>query len=246
MNLFQKPQFLFLVLLAVSVQLSACGESASSSANSSNTNAQIESEMSNTSSQVYQSTSSALNEKRADDLAEATFGSGCFWCTEAYFERLEGVKAVISGYSGGHVKNASYKQVCSGLTGHAEVTRIVYDPAVISFAELLEVFWATHDPTTLNRQGNDVGTQYRSVIFYHDEEQKQIAELSLQAAEQSGAWSDPIVTEISPLINWIEAEKEHQDFFENNPYNGYCQVVLVPKLEKFKKTFADKLKDSKK
>lgn len=175
-------------------------------------------------------------------LSEATFGSGCFWCTEAFFESLNGVKAVISGYSGGHIKNPSYREVCDGRTGHAEVTRIQFDPTVISYAELLEVFWATHDPTTLNRQGNDVGTQYRSVIFYHDQEQQRIAELSRQAAQESGTWPNPIVTEISPLINWFAAEDYHQDYFANNPEQPYCAYLIRPKMDKFKKAFADKLK----
>ncbi len=183
-----------------------------------------------------------IAQPRQDGLEEATFGSGCFWCTEAYFDALEGVQSVVSGYSGGFVKNPSYKEVCTGRTGHAEVTRIVFDPAQISFAELLEVFWATHDPTTLNRQGNDVGPQYRSVIFYHTEQQQRIAEASKEAAEESGTWNAPIVTEISPLVNWYPAEDYHQDYFANNPNQPYCSMVIRPKMDKFKARFAEKLK----
>ncbi len=176
------------------------------------------------------------------NLAEATFGNGCFWCTEAVFLALNGVEEVISGYSGGHVKNPAYREVTSGRTGHAEAVRIRFRPELISYAELLEVFWATHDPTTLNRQGNDVGTQYRSVIFYHDEEQERIARISKEAASESGAWKDPIVTEISPLINWYPAEDYHQNYFANNPDQPYCAYLIRPKMEKFRKAFADKLK----
>jgi len=200
---------------------------------------------------TMESTTTASNSQQPDpdriaspqkELAEATFGSGCFWCTEAFFESLNGVNSVVSGYSGGHVKNPAYREVCDGRTGHAEVTRVQFDPAVISYAELLEVFWATHDPTTLNRQGNDVGTQYRSVIFYHDEEQKRVAELSRQAAQESGTWQNPVVTEISPLVNWFAAEASHQDYFANNPDQPYCAYLIRPKMDKFKKAFAEKLK----
>jgi peptide-methionine (S)-S-oxide reductase len=180
----------------------------------------------------------AMQEQRE----EATFGSGCFWCTEAFFEDLNGVQSVVSGYSGGHIKNPGYREVCSGRTGHAEVVRIVFDPAVVSYAELLEVFWATHDPTTLNRQGNDVGTQYRSVIYYHSEEQERIARASKEAAQSSGIWRDPIVTEISPLINWYPAEEYHQDYFANNPEQPYCAYLIRPKMDKFRKEFAERLK----
>ena len=176
------------------------------------------------------------------DLQKATFGSGCFWCTEAVFEELNGVHSVVSGYAGGNVVNPSYDEVCSGKTGHAEVTQITYDPKVISFDELLEVFWKTHDPTTLNRQGNDVGTQYRSAIFYHDEEQKNLAEKYKAELDKSGAWDNPIVTEISPLKNYFPAEDYHQEYYANNPNQGYCAFVIAPKLEKFKKVFKDKLK----
>jgi peptide-methionine (S)-S-oxide reductase len=177
-----------------------------------------------------------------DSLQIATFGSGCFWCTEAIFERLNGVVKVESGYSGGKVENPTYEEVCTGTTGHAEVTQITYDPSIISFDELLEVFWKTHDPTTLNRQGNDVGTQYRSVIFYHNEEQKELAEKYKAELDKSGVWDNPIVTEISPFTNFYSAEKYHQDYYNNNPNQGYCTFVITPKVEKFEKVFKDKLK----
>lgn len=176
------------------------------------------------------------------ELKKATFGSGCFWCTEAIFERLKGVHSVVSGYSGGSVENPTYEEVCNGITGHAEVTQITYDPDVITFDELLKVFWKTHDPTTLNRQGNDVGTQYRSVIFYHDNEQKQLAEKYKEELDKAGAWNKPIVTEISPLTNFYPAEDYHQDYYNNNPNQGYCSFVIAPKVEKFEKTFKYKLK----
>ncbi|MFA7289792.1 MAG: peptide-methionine (S)-S-oxide reductase MsrA [Melioribacteraceae bacterium] len=171
-----------------------------------------------------------------------TFGTGCFWCTEAIFERLKGVESVVSGYAGGEVFNPTYQQVCSGSTGHAEVCQIEYDPKVISFDELLEVFWKTHDPTTLNRQGNDVGTQYRSVIFYHDEEQKEIAENYITKLDSAKIFIDPIVTEVSPFKNFFPAEKYHQDYYNNNTFQGYCAFVITPKVEKFEKIFKDKLK----
>ena len=178
-----------------------------------------------------------------DSLQTATFGSGCFWCTEAIFERVNGVVKVESGYSGGTVENPTYQEVCTGTTGHAEVTQITYDPSVISFDELLEIFWKTHDPTTLNKQGNDVGTQYRSVIFYHNEEQKELAEKYKSELDKSGAWDNPIVTEISPFKNFYSAEGYHQDYYENNPNQGYCAFVIAPKVEKFEKVFKDKLKN---
>jgi peptide-methionine (S)-S-oxide reductase len=176
-------------------------------------------------------------------LEKATFGSGCFWCTEAVFERVKGVKDVESGYAGGKVKNPTYEQVCSGTTGSAEVIQINYDPDIITYDELLEIFWKTHDPTTLNRQGNDAGTQYRSVIFYHNDEQKKKAEEYLKALEQSGAWNDPIVTTIEPYNNYSKAEDYHQNYYENNPNQGYCSFVIGPKIEKFEKVFKDKLKN---
>jgi len=184
----------------------------------------------------------SMNENNTAKLEIATFGAGCFWCTETVFERLEGVVKVISGYSGGHIKNPSYKEVCTGTTGHAEVTQIYFDPGIISYDELLDVFWYTHDPTTLNRQGNDMGTQYRSVIYYHDENQKKIAEKSKQTIDMSGTFKDPVVTEISPLINFYEAEDYHQDYFNNNPNQPYCSIVISPKLKKFTAKYQDKLK----
>lgn len=160
----------------------------------------------------------------------AVFGSGCFWCTEAVYEHVPGVKRVISGYTGGHVTQPSYKQVCEGTTGHAEATRIEFDPAVVSYAKLLEIFFASHDPTTLNRQGADEGTQYRSAIFYASEAQKQAAEAAKQAAQKD--FDDPIVTEIAPLGVFYEAEDYHQDYFKNNPNAGYCSFVIKPKVKK--------------
>lgn len=175
-------------------------------------------------------------------LDTATFGEGCFWCTEAVFERLEGVKSVISGYSGGTVPNPTYEAVCTGRTGHAEVTQIVYDTDVISYEELLIVFFRTHDPTSLNRQGADAGTQYRSVIFYHNEKQKELAEFAKKKINEEKLYDKPIVTEISPLKNFYKAEGYHQDYYDNNPNQGYCVYVIAPKVEKFEKLFKDKLK----
>ncbi|WP_040368562.1 peptide-methionine (S)-S-oxide reductase MsrA [Balneola vulgaris] len=177
-------------------------------------------------------------------LEKATFGAGCFWCVEAIYELVEGVEHVESGYSGGHVEDPSYRQVTSGNTGHVEVARIHFDPSVISYEELLEVLWHTHDPTTLNRQGNDVGEQYRSAIFFHNEEQKAIAEKSLKKTDASGLWDDPIVTTIEPLKNYYVAENYHQNYFENNPNAGYCSYVIAPKVKKFKKEFKHLLKSS--
>ena len=172
----------------------------------------------------------------------ATFGSGCFWCTEAIFQNLKGVERVTSGYSGGTKENPTYKEVCSGNTGHAEVIQVVFDPAVINYNELLEVFWKTHDPTTLNRQGNDVGTQYRSVIFYQNENQKKLAEYYKAELEKSKIWDDPIVTEIVPYKNFYTAEDYHQNYYEQNTSQPYCSFVITPKIEKFKKVFKEKLK----
>lgn len=166
-----------------------------------------------------------------------TFGSGCFWCTEAIFQQLNGVLKVESGYSGGARPNPTYEQVSSGASGHAEVTQITYDPSVITFEDLLEVFWKTHDPTTLNRQGADVGTQYRSVIFYHNEAQKQLAETYMAKLDTSGAWDNPIVTEISAFKAFYKAEDYHQNYYNNNKRAPYCTFVIGPKLEKFEKVF---------
>ena len=180
--------------------------------------------------------------KTENKKSVATVGSGCFWCTEAVFERLEGVSNVVSGYSGGKIKNPSYKEITKGNTGHAEVCQITFDPEVISFEELLDVFWNTHDPTTLNRQGNDVGPQYRSVVFYHNEEQKKAAEESLNEMDSSGKFRNPIVTEITEFTNFYEAEDYHQDYFLNNPNQPYCTYVVKPKVDKFKAKYQDKLK----
>lgn len=174
----------------------------------------------------------------------ATFGNGCFWCTEAVFQQVKGVISVVSGYSGGSVENPTYKQVGTGNTGHAEVLQITYDPAQVSFSELLEVFWSTHDPTTLNRQGADVGTQYRSAVFYHNEEQKQLAEKYKKELDASKAFDKPIVTEISPFTKFYKAEDYHQNYYNQNSEQPYCQFVIRPKIEKFKKVFAQKLKQS--
>lgn len=169
----------------------------------------------------------------------ATFGGGCFWCVEAVFLELKGVEKVVSGYAGGTVPNPTYEQICSGTTGHAEVIQITFDPAVISYDQLLNVFWHVHDPTTLNRQGADVGTQYRSTIMVHDAEQRSIAEASKAKTEASGLWKDPIVTEIVPLDVFYPAETYHQDYYNRNPRQGYCSFVIAPKMQKFRKEFAD-------
>ncbi len=175
-------------------------------------------------------------------LEQATFGAGCFWCVEAVFSAIEGVVRVESGYSGGHVKNPAYREVCNGTTGHAEVVRIVYDPSLVEYSTLLEVFFKTHDPTTLNRQGGDVGTQYRSVIFYHDENQHQVATAAKAAAELSGTWPNPIVTYIEPLNNYYAAEDYHQNYFQFNSEQPYCAAVIRPKMDKFRKHFAELLR----
>ena len=172
----------------------------------------------------------------------AILGAGCFWCVEAVFEELNGVISVESGYMGGHVKNPTYREVCTGTTGHAEVAKVTFDPDVVSFKEVLEVFWQTHDPTTLNRQGADVGTQYRSAIFYLSEEQKETAEYYKKKLDESGAFNGPIVTEIVEASTYYPAENYHQDYYALNPNQGYCQFVIRPKLEKFRKAFAEKLK----
>jgi peptide-methionine (S)-S-oxide reductase len=175
-------------------------------------------------------------------MARATFGAGCFWCTEAVFQELKGVQSVVSGYSGGSVKNPSYRQVSSGSTGHAEAVQITFDPAVISYDELLDVFWQTHAPTTWDRQGNDVGPQYRSVIFYHNDEQMQLAERSKQTLEATGVFASPIVTQIVPFTQFYRAEAYHQNYFAENARQPYCRVIIRPKVEKLKKVFQDKLK----
>ena len=173
----------------------------------------------------------------------ATFGAGCFWCTEAVFLNVKGVSKVVSGYEGGKVKNPSYREVCTGQTGHAEVTQITFDPSKVTFEELLEVFWNTHDPTTLNKQGADEGTQYRSVVFYHNEGQKTTAEAYKKQLDASRVYQNPIVTEITAASTFYPAEDYHQNYYELNPSAGYCQYVIRPKVEKFKKQFASKLKN---
>jgi peptide-methionine (S)-S-oxide reductase len=172
----------------------------------------------------------------------ATFGQGCFWCAEAIFSSLDGVKSVTSGYSGGKRENPSYEQVCSGATGHAEVVNIVFDPSKIKFDDLLQAFWSSHDPTTLNQQGADVGTQYRSVVFYHSPEQKALAEKYKKELDALGAFKSPIVTEISAFTAFYKAEDYHQQYFDKNGEAPYCQIVIRPKVEKFAKVFKDKLK----
>lgn len=195
---------------------------------------------------VFASTTDKKTQTNMNDsntrLDTATFGAGCFWCVEAVFQDLEGVKSVASGYSGGKIKNPTYREVCSGLTGHAEVIQIAYNPDKISFDELLEVFWQTHDPTTLNQQGADRGTQYRSVVFYHNEEQKVLAEKYKKALNDSQAFANPVVTEISPYTEFYKAEDYHQNYFNENGEEPYCRMVIKPKVDKFKKVFKDKLK----
>ena len=172
----------------------------------------------------------------------ATLAGGCFWCLEAVYDELRGVKHVESGYAGGHVENPTYKAVCTGATGHAEVVQVAFDPDVVSFKELLEVFFTIHDPTTLNRQGADVGTQYRSAIFYHSPRQKEVAEEVIAEVTEAGLWDNPIVTEVTELDTFYPAEDYHQEYFANNPDQGYCRVVIAPKVAKFRKKYYDRLK----
>ena len=179
---------------------------------------------------------------RPDGKASATLAGGCFWCLEAVYVELEGVEKVVSGYAGGAIPNPSYEQVCSGRTGHAEIVQVTFDPGVVTYEDLLGVFFTIHDPTTLNRQGNDVGTQYRSAIFYHDDEQKTAAEQAIREITDARIWSRPIVTEIVPLTDFYAAEAYHQDYFKNNPYQPYCQVVVAPKVAKFRKQYLSRLK----
>jgi peptide-methionine (S)-S-oxide reductase len=175
-------------------------------------------------------------------LDTATFGAGCFWCVEAVFQRLEGVEKVVSGYGGGHIVNPTYEEVCSKTSGHVEICQIYFDPTVITYDELLEVFWKTHDPTTLDQQGNDVGPQYRSVVFYHNAKQKESAEYYKTKLQQSGAWDKPIVTTVEPFKTFYPAEAYHQDYYNQNGDQMYCRYVIQPKLDKFEKVFKDKLK----
>jgi len=172
----------------------------------------------------------------------ATFGAGCFWCVEAIFQQVKGVTKVESGYSGGARPNPTYEQVCSGATGHAEVIQVTYDPGVITYDELLEIFWQTHDPTTLNRQGADIGTQYRSVVFYHNDFQKQRAEYFKKKLNDENAFGQPVITEITPFSAFYKAENYHQNYYNENSEQGYCRLVIGPKLEKFEKAFRDKMK----
>jgi peptide-methionine (S)-S-oxide reductase len=171
----------------------------------------------------------------------ATFGTGCFWCTEAVFQQIRGVKKVVSGYTGGQRPNPTYEQICTGTTGHAEAIQITYDPAVVSYPELLEVFWRSHDPTTLNRQGNDVGTQYRSAIFYHTDRQRELAEKYKRKVDEAGVFASPIVTEITPAATFYPAEAYHQNFFNDNPRQPYCRAVVGPKVEKLRQVFKGRL-----
>jgi peptide-methionine (S)-S-oxide reductase len=177
----------------------------------------------------------------SQDREVATLGGGCFWCTEAVLEQLRGVHSVVSGYAGGHVPNPTYREVCGKQTGHAEVVQVTFDPQEISFRELLEVFFTTHDPTTPNRQGADVGPQYRSIVLYHSPEQKETAEQVIAEMEQRGVWSDPIVTEIEPLETFYPAEAEHQGYYRRNPNQGYCRVVIAPKVAKLRSHYLEKL-----
>lgn len=186
--------------------------------------------------------SQQMMSQQQNNVDTAYFGEGCFWCTESFFQRLEGVISVTSGYGGGNVTNPTYEQVCDKTTGHVELAKIVFDTTKISFDELLEVFWKTHDPTTLNQQGADKGPQYRSVIFYTNEQQKNTAEKYKEALNKSGAWDKPIVTAIEPFKNFYSAENYHQNYYNNNSNQGYCRYVIQPKLEKFEKVFKQKLK----
>ena len=212
-------------VFAMSLWLTACG--------------QQHPENSNTFKTMNQS---QTNDSKMKQIDTATFGAGCFWCTEAQFQQLQGVEKVESGYSGGHIDNPTYKQVSTGATGHAEVTNIYYDPSKISFDELLAAFWVAHDPTQLNRQGNDVGTQYRSVIFYHNEEQKQKAEEYKKKLNEEKAYNSDVVTEISPYTTFYKAEDYHQNYYNDNQSQPYCMMVIRPKMDKFQKVFKDKLK----
>jgi peptide-methionine (S)-S-oxide reductase len=175
-------------------------------------------------------------------LELATLAGGCFWCLEAVFDELKGVESVESGYSGGHIQSPSYARVCEGETGHAEVVQVTFDPQVLSYKDLLTVFFTLHDPTTLNRQGNDAGTQYRSAIFYHDEEQKKVAGEVIQEIGAAKIWDDPIVTELTPFDQFYIAEDYHQEYFKNNSFQPYCRVVIAPKVAKFRQKFAERLK----
>lgn len=196
----------------------------------------------NSQNKTTQTTNKMTNEVNNKELDTALFGAGCFWCVEAMFQRLDGVEKVESGYAGGQAVNPTYKEVCTGTTGHAEVCRITFDPKKISYETLLSIFWQTHDPTTLNRQGNDVGTQYRSAIFYYNDTQKQLAEKYKKDLDASGAFANPIVTEISAFTNYFPAEDYHNNYYNQNSDQSYCRFVIAPKVEKLEKVFKDKLK----
>ena len=187
--------------------------------------------------------SATTMEEQNPNYEEATLGAGCFWCVEAIFEELNGVISVESGYSGGPSVKPTYAEVCTGNSGHVEVARIVFDPTIISFSQLLFVFWRVHDPTTPNQQGNDVGEQYRSVVFYHNDKQKEIAEKVLAETTAAGEWDKPIITAIEPLKNYYPAENYHQNYFKNNPIQPYCNAVIRPKVEKFRKLFKEQIKE---
>lgn len=216
----KRLSYLLLILLPGSV-FTACGQTATT-ADSATQKKQVMSDQAN--------------------LDTATFGAGCFWCVEAQFELLDGVISVESGFSGGTVKNPAYREVCDGTTGHAEVCNIVFDTTKITYDEMLEAFWKCHDPTQLNRQGNDVGTQYRSVVYYHNDEQKKKAEFYKKEMNEKNTWGKPVVTEISPFTIFYRAEGYHQGYYDNNGGEGYCQYVIRPKVEKFREVFKDKLK----
>ena len=196
----------------------------------------------NPKSNINQTQEIAMNQGN-EKHETATFGAGCFWCVEAVYQNLKGVQKVVSGYAGGKTPNPTYKQICTGQTGHAEVAQITYDPNQISYQDLLDVFWNTHDPTTLNRQGADTGTQYRSVIFYNDNHQKEIAEQAMAETDASGLWSNPIVTEISPILTFYPAEDYHQNYYQSNPSQPYCAVIISPKIRKLKKEFKHMLNE---
>lgn len=216
-----------LITLGITLLASACGNAQSAKM---------------TESKTFKEMNQSTTGKNDGKTEVATFAAGCFWCVEAQYQQLDGVEKVESGYIGGHVDNPTYKQVCTGNTGHAEACNIYYDPSKISYDELLAAFWVAHDPTTLNRQGNDVGTQYRSAIFYHNDEQKQKAEDYKKKLNVEKAFNSPVITEISPYTKFYKAEDYHQNYYNENPEQGYCQFVVKPKMDKFKKVFADKLK----
>lgn len=222
---YQTMRFPFFPTMICCLMITSCGQSKNTDSNE-NKNESLK----------------TISMSNKNDLDTATFGAGCYWCVEAIFQQLKGVDTVVSGFMGGHIKNPSYNDVCNGTTGHAEVIQLTYDPKIISFEELLEVFWQTHDPTTLNRQGYDVGTQYRSAIFYHTEEQKKIAEDLKAKLNEADAFENKIVTEISPADIFYPAEAYHQNYYNSNKEQGYCRMVIAPKMEKFKTVFGEKMK----